>query len=95
MRLNNGFDISASALTAQRLRLDVVASNIANANTTRGQLVDGKWVPYQRKLVELQSKGPTAFSSILENEGIPIAEATPSSAEFFRKFLLFILRSLN
>ena len=35
MRLNNGFDISASALTAQRLRLDVVASNIANADTPR------------------------------------------------------------
>lgn len=67
MRLNNGFDISASALSAQRLRLDVVASNIANANTTRGKLVDGKWVPYQRKMVELESKTPTAFSRILEN----------------------------
>jgi len=67
MRLNNGFDISASALTAQRLRLDVVASNIANANTTRGKLVDGKWVPYQRKMVELQSKSPTSFSQVLEH----------------------------
>ncbi len=68
MRLNNGFDISASALTAQRLRLDVVASNIANANTTRGELVNGKWVPYTRKLVELQSRNPDAFQDILNQK---------------------------
>lgn len=29
------FDISASALTAERLRLDVISNNIANVNTTR------------------------------------------------------------
>ncbi len=68
MRLNNGFDISASALTTQRLRLDVVASNIANANTTRGQLVDGKWVPYQRKLVELQAKNSVPFGDLLNEK---------------------------
>lgn len=39
MKLNNGFDASASALTAQRLRMDVISSNIANAETTRGRLV--------------------------------------------------------
>ena len=68
MRLNNGFDISASALTAQRLRLDVVASNIANANTTRGRLVNGEWVPYQRKLVELQAKNSTSFEDLLSEK---------------------------
>jgi flagellar basal-body rod protein FlgC len=30
-----GLDIAASGLTAQRLRMDVIASNIANAETTR------------------------------------------------------------
>ena len=35
------------------------------------------------------------FSSIFKNEGIPIAAATPSSIEFFRKFLLLILSSLT
>lgn len=46
---------SASGLTVNRLRMDVVSSNIANAETTRGSIVDGEWVPYRRKIVELQS----------------------------------------
>ena len=33
MKINTGFDISASALTANRLRMDVISSNIANAET--------------------------------------------------------------
>ena len=66
MRLG-GFDISASALTAQRLRMDVVASNIANADVTRGQLVDGKWVPYQRKMVVMESKAMSPFQMKLHN----------------------------
>jgi len=65
MRLTNGFDISASALTAQRLRMDVIASNIANAETTRAKLVDGRWVPYTRKLVVMEPKGQASFADIL------------------------------
>ncbi|MBB6674590.1 flagellar basal body rod protein FlgC [Cohnella nanjingensis] len=49
-----GFDISASALTAQRLRMDVISSNIANAETTRAEYVDGKFVPYRRKMVVVE-----------------------------------------
>ena len=33
----NSLDISASGLTAQRLRLDVISNNIANVNTTDGR----------------------------------------------------------
>jgi flagellar basal-body rod protein FlgC len=40
-------EISASGLTAERLRLDVISNNIANANTTRG--ADGQ--PYRRQVV--------------------------------------------
>ncbi|MFC5702139.1 flagellar basal body rod protein FlgC [Cohnella faecalis] len=50
----SGIDISASALTAQRLRMDVITSNIANAETTRAQYVDGKFVPYRRKMVVME-----------------------------------------
>lgn len=39
-------DINASALGAQRLRLDLIASNIANANTTRTP----EGGPYRRKV---------------------------------------------
>jgi flagellar basal-body rod protein FlgC len=42
----NGMRISSSGLTAERLRMDTIASNIANATTTRGE--DGK--PYIRKV---------------------------------------------
>jgi flagellar basal-body rod protein FlgC len=42
----NGMKISSSGLTAERLRMDTIASNIANATTTRGE--DGK--PYIRKI---------------------------------------------
>lgn len=50
----SGLSISSSALTAQRLRMDVISSNIANADSTRAKLVNGKWEPYQRKSVVLQ-----------------------------------------
>ena len=68
MKLFYGFDISASALTAQRLRMDVISSNIANADTTRARMVDGRWVPYSRKVVVLQSQSAPSFSQLLQNE---------------------------
>lgn len=54
MKLTSAFDISASALTAQRFRMDVISSNIANADSTRGRYVDGNWIPYQRKMVVIE-----------------------------------------
>ena len=42
-----GINSSASALAAERVRMEVITQNIANANTTRG--VDG--LPYQRQHV--------------------------------------------
>ncbi|HTG44170.1 MAG TPA: flagellar basal body rod protein FlgC [Verrucomicrobiae bacterium] len=42
-----GIESSASALAAERVRMEVITQNIANANTTRG--LDGK--PYQRQHV--------------------------------------------
>ncbi|MDO6656354.1 flagellar basal body rod protein FlgC [Anaerobacillus sp. 1_MG-2023] len=63
MNLFNGFNTSASALTANRLRMDVVSSNIANAETTRSELVDGEWQPYKRKVVELKEN---SFESKLQ-----------------------------
>lgn len=43
-------DISASALTAERFRLDVIADNIANMNTTR----TAEGGPYRRKTVSFE-----------------------------------------
>lgn len=67
MSIFHGINTSASALTAQRLRMDVVSSNIANSQSTRATInEDGEWEPYRRKLVSLQSEG-SSFKSILNN----------------------------
>lgn len=50
MAFLNSMDISLSALTAQRLRLDVISENIANVQTTR---TEGGG-PYRRKTVVFQ-----------------------------------------
>jgi flagellar basal-body rod protein FlgC len=46
----DAFDISASALTAERMRMDVTAENLANAQTTR----TANGGPYRRKEVVVQ-----------------------------------------
>ncbi|MDP8943594.1 MAG: flagellar basal body rod protein FlgC [Actinomycetota bacterium] len=60
MGLFDAIDISGSALSAERLRMDVTAENLANAQTTRGP--DGG--PYRRKVVVLQQSG-RGFGSAL------------------------------
>lgn len=52
MNLISGIDVTAGALNAQKTRLDIVAQNIANAQTTRGP--DG--LPYQRKTVSFETE---------------------------------------
>jgi flagellar basal-body rod protein FlgC len=54
MTIFHGFNTTASALTAQRLRMDVVSSNMANVDSTRGRFVNGQWEPYRRKMVVMQ-----------------------------------------
>jgi flagellar basal-body rod protein FlgC len=60
MSLFGGLEISASALTAERLRMDVVAENLANAQTTRG--ANGE--PYRRKEVVLQERAGSFGASL-------------------------------
>jgi len=51
INLLTGIDSTSSALDAERVRMDVIAQNIANSNVTRD--VDGK--PYQRQEVVFES----------------------------------------
>ncbi|KOY13454.1 flagellar basal body rod protein FlgC [Paenibacillus xylanivorans] len=67
MNISNSFSISASALTAQRLRMDVISSNIANAETTRASVTNGEAVPYKRKMVVLEPN-KSSFNSLLQNQ---------------------------
>ncbi|MBB4823936.1 flagellar basal-body rod protein FlgC [Sporosarcina luteola] len=64
MSIFHSLNTSASALTAQRLRMDVISSNMANIETTRGKMVDGEWQPYRRKTVTFQPR-EGQFSSML------------------------------
>ncbi|KIY21541.1 MULTISPECIES: flagellar basal body rod protein FlgC [Mesobacillus] len=60
MTIFHSMDTTASALTAQRLRMDVISSNMANVDSTRG--VNGE--PYRRKMVVMEPK-EGSFSSFL------------------------------
>ncbi|SFK26710.1 flagellar basal-body rod protein FlgC [Halobacillus dabanensis] len=65
MSIFHSMNTSASALTAQRLRMDVASSNMANANTTRATLNEnGEWDPYRRKMVVFQ-EASNDFGSFL------------------------------
>lgn len=48
-------DISTSALVAQRIRMDTIAGNLANAQATRRS--DGRAGPYQRRIAVFESGG--------------------------------------
>ncbi len=52
MNLIAGIDITAGALNAQKTRLDIVAQNIANAQTTRTPAGG----PYQRQVVSFETQ---------------------------------------
>jgi flagellar basal-body rod protein FlgC len=52
MNIISGIDITSSALAAQRMRLDIVAQNIANAETTR----TASGGPYQRQIVSFETE---------------------------------------
>lgn len=64
MGLFQAFDISASGMTAERFRTDIIAQNIANVNTTRTE--DG--TPYRRKVVTFAEKRSTPFSEFMEGQ---------------------------
>jgi flagellar basal-body rod protein FlgC len=81
-------NIGASALTAQRLRMDVISENIANVNTTRTE----KGTPYRRKdvIFEERSTSGTNFSEYLtesskkffEGKGVRVAKIAEDQTPF-------------
>ena len=68
--------IAASGLTAQRQRLETIATNIANAETTRG--ADG--TPYRRRVVDLQSQAFAPGMTTAPTVETLFAMATPEGA---------------
>jgi flagellar basal-body rod protein FlgC len=62
MDIFSSFDVSASALKAQTIRLNTISSNLANVDTT--STPEGG--PYKKKSVYFQSK-PLSFRDELDN----------------------------
>lgn len=61
MAIFQSFGISASGMTAQQFRADIIAENLANVNTTRTE--DGN--TYRRKVVAFQERGVDRFDRYL------------------------------
>jgi flagellar basal-body rod protein FlgC len=61
MSFFDSINVAASGLTAERVRMDVTAENLANAQTTDGP--GGQ--PYRRQEVDLQQVGGSSFGSEL------------------------------
>lgn len=60
-------DISASALSAQRTRMEVITENLANSDTS----VTATGRPYQRKVVRLQAVGADTFPASFDGAAVP------------------------
>jgi len=76
----SALDIGASGLKAQRLRLDTIAQNVANATTTRD--AQGRPNPYQRRFV-VMSEGRAGHPELA---GVHVKSIEKDSAEFRRRF---------
>ncbi|MBL9137206.1 MAG: flagellar basal body rod protein FlgC [Verrucomicrobiales bacterium] len=62
-----GIDATSAALTAERIRIDVIGQNIANAQGTRD--ADGNSKPYQRQQVVFESALQAARDSLPGAQG--------------------------
>lgn len=92
MNLFGVMDVSGSALQAERLRAEVVASNMANANTTR---TPGGG-PYKRREVVFESAAPDqgAFANHLLGQsggdgtigGVKIAAVVSDNSQGLRRY---------
>ncbi len=86
MAFLKSMDISASALSAQRVRMDVIAENLANITTTR--TANGQ--PYRRRYVVFQQReDEVSFSSLLDRaqarsngSGVRVSEIREDESPF-------------
>ena len=77
----SSLDISASALTAQRMRMDVISENIANASTTR--TASGE--PYRRRVAVLSERTSSPFSSYYDQaigSGVIVSQIAEDNSAF-------------
>ena len=90
MGLFQSFNISASGLTAERFRTDIIAENIANVNST--STPDGG--PYRRKIVTFSEREVTPFSQFysasknaLVGNGVKVTKVTEDyETDFIKEY---------
>lgn len=91
MSIFKSMNISATGLTAERLRMDVISKNIANANTTRTQA----GTPYRRQLAIFKEQGAgKSFEEILANakgeftvgNGVEVSQVVEDMSDFKRVY---------
>src|SRR4051812_30941956 len=83
--LNSAISASASALHAERVRIETAVSNIANAETTRG--ADGQ--PYRRRDVVLASDPVNPFDTMMNNAsavGVKVSTVIEDQEPFGRRY---------
>ncbi|MGN0437912.1 MAG: flagellar basal body rod protein FlgC [Lachnospiraceae bacterium] len=80
----NAMDVAATGMTAQRTRMDIIAQNIANVNTTR----DENGEVYKRQTVVFQANSNVTFDTVLSNKlesfqarGVKIAAIVEDTTE--------------
>jgi len=69
-------DISASALAAYRVRMDVIANNVANIMTTRN--AQGQSIPYRRRVALFSSGAP----GVVGGGGVRVSQIIEDPAPF-------------
>jgi flagellar basal-body rod protein FlgC len=89
MAFLSSLDISASGLTAQRLRMDVISENIANIDTTR----TATGGPYRRRYVIFQEQSGKQFSQYLNDsmngaagQGVSVSDIAEDQSAFTLKY---------
>ncbi len=88
MSLSTAIEVSASGLTAQRRRLELLVSNLVNANTTR----PAGATPYQRKDMIFEAVQPTptfgsAFDEALGNvQGVEASQVVSDTGEPLKRY---------
>lgn len=83
--LHAAMSASASALAAERTRVEVAVSNLANAESTRG--ADGR--PYRRRDVVLASAPVDSFDAVLGKAtavGVQVADIVEDQSPFQRRY---------
>lgn len=73
MNLLGVMEVSGSALEAERIRAEVVAANMANAETTRTP----QGGPYQREHVVFTSEAPSFASQMMSQAEGPMGDSEP------------------